>query len=52
MVFDDIFRKLKYKFFCFDFKEWKDILFIVKWYFEPQTDVNMELFKAAIEKRI
>lgn len=51
IVFDLTFRELRYKYYFFDFKEWKDILFIVKWYFEPQTDENLELFKAAIEKK-
>ena len=51
IVFDDIFRILHCHYYYFDFKEWKDILFIVKWYFEPQTDENIELFKAAIEKK-
>lgn len=51
IVFDIIFTKLHCHYYYFDFKEWKDILFIVKWYFEPQTDENIELFKAAIEKK-
>ena len=52
LVFDSIFRELiYYQYFHFDFKEWKDILFIVKWYFEPQTDETIKLFKAAIEKK-
>ncbi len=39
------------KYYYFDFKEWKDILFIVDWYLKPGTDENMELLKAAIERK-
>lgn len=41
----------RYKYYYFDFKEWKDILFIVDWYLKPGTDENMELLKAAIERK-
>ncbi len=51
IVFDLTFEELRYKYIFFDFTEWKDILFIVKWYFEPQTDETLELFKAAIERK-
>lgn len=37
--------------YCFDFKEWKDILFFVKWFFLPPTDENIELLKNAIERK-
>ena len=45
------FESNRYKFYYFDFKEWKDILFIVVWYLKPGTDENMELLKAAIERK-
>ena len=54
MVFDKGFKDRDYIFNCyyfFDFKEWKDILFIVSWFFLPPTDENIELLKAAIERK-
>ena len=45
------FESNRYKYYYFDFKEWKDILFIVDWYLKPGTDENMELLKAAIERK-
>ncbi len=38
-------------YYFFDFKEWKDILFIVKWFFLPPTDENIEHLKAAVEEK-
>ena len=45
------FESNRYKYYYFDFKEWKDILFIVDWYLKPGTDENMELLKSAIERK-
>lgn len=39
------------KYYFFDIKEWKDILFIVDWYYKLPTDENIELLKNAIERK-
>lgn len=56
LVFDKFFEDfesipLKCKYYFFDCKEWKDILFIVDWYYKTPTDENIELLKAAIERK-
>lgn len=56
LVFDRFFEDfesipLKYYYYFFDCKEWKDILFIVDWYYKTPTDENIELLKAAIERK-
>ncbi len=56
LVFDKFFEDfesipLKYYYYFFDCKEWKDILFIVDWYYKTPTDENIELLKAAIERK-
>lgn len=49
--FFEEFESNRYKYYYFDFKEWKDILFIVDWYYKTPTDENIELLKAAIERK-
>ena len=49
--FFDFFSSICLKYYFFDIKEWKDILFIVDWYYKTPTDENIELLKAAIERK-
>lgn len=49
--FFDFFSSICQKYYFFDIKEWKDILFIVDWYYKLPTDENIELLKAAIERK-
>lgn len=54
LVFDKFFEdfvSIHLKYYFFDCKEWKDILFIVDWYYKTPTDENIELLKAAIERK-
>ena len=54
LVFDKFFEdfvSIPLKYYFFDCKEWKDILFIVDWYYKTPTDENIELLKAAIEQK-
>ena len=49
--FFDFFSSICLKYYFFDIKEWKDILFIVDWYYKPPTDENIELLKDSIERK-
>ena len=54
MVFDKGFDSHDTIFNCyyfFDFKEWKEILFIVRWFFLLPSDENIELLKNTIERK-
>jgi len=54
MVFDKGFDSHDAIFNCyyfFDFKEWKEILFIVRWFFLLPSDENIELLKNTIERK-
>ena len=54
LVFDKFFENFEsipLQYYFFDCKEWKDILFIVDWYYKTPTDENIELLKAAIERK-
>lgn len=54
LVFDKFFEdfeSIPLKYYFFDCKEWKDIFFIVDWYYKTPTDENIELLKAAIERK-